>query len=996
MIAGPDLDGGNELAARPRQSPLLAAGAISIGLDALPCCLVEVVPRQISGTALDGGDGDPTLARRRAALAGSYLAGDSVLVSWSRAKAGGQVEVVVGGSSLMGTPNAPKGELAVNLPPGASGTSFEGLRARLERSGHWVPVTGLLESQQENAAGYAARQPLAATLEDAVSIAWHEQFSWLVWATPVPLEEIERRTSALQKLPAFLRAQSSRNQASVTRAERLEARHRELERSQVDGLWDIRVLVGHDSPDVVRRVAALMCTSIDARALPYALRTGPAMEDLESALQWDGPRPTSNDADVAMWPIAGSTDLLAALAFTPRTELPGIRLRVPSTFDVTPEVSGELELGAIVAATGADVGALSISREALKLHTFVCGATGSGKSQTIRHILEAITRAEPTVPWLVIEPAKAEYRLMAGRLEGTPHDVVCIRPGAVDEAPVGLNPLEPEPGFPLQTHVDLVRALFLASFRSEEPFPQVIARALTRCYQEQGWDLALGAPLVDGVRPRYPDLADLQRVARAVVTDVGYGPEVTQDVRGFIDVRLSSLRLGTAGRFLSGGHPLDVAALLSRNVVLELEDVGDDQEKAFLMGLVIIRLYEHMRLRSVARPVRDDELRHVTVVEEAHRLLRRPDGLGQVAHAVELFANLLAEVRAYGEGIVVAEQIPDKIVADVIKNTATKVIHRLPARDDRDAVGATMNLTPAQSEYVVALAQGEAALFSESMDHPVLVRMKLGQARESDEHLGTDLPLAATLSLACGSECRTLPCTLRQVQHARSLLDRDPRVTVWAELVVLSHLLGFPPPRAAEPLLDELRRLAARERQCLLAHALQRAVGTRSGPIARHFSPDELTARAASVIDAQLDGSPAPAGRPRGYWLVGPYRWDEIRAALWEWSEEGQREAPAHPDSAAWRARHGVAVPGGTCAEQWSLVKRWIARVEHERLTVLLGAEQPSALERAVGAARSQERWPTALRESIRAFAGRDYEWPVTRLAPMYVASAALGVPSRV
>ena len=101
-----------------------------------------------------------------------------------------------------------------------------------------------------------------------------------------------------------------------------------------------------------------------------------------------------------------------------------------------------------------------------------------------------------------------------------------------------------------------------------------------------------------GTSPRYPTLADLQAAAEQVVSDIGYGQEITDNVRGFIRVRLSSLRLGTTGRFFEGGHPIDFDALLARNVVLEIEDVGDDRDKAFLMGTVLVRLVEHLRMRQ--------------------------------------------------------------------------------------------------------------------------------------------------------------------------------------------------------------------------------------------------------------------------------------------------------------------------------------------------------------------------------------------------------------
>ena len=432
-------------------------------------------------------------------------------------------------------------------------------------------------------------------------------------------------------------------------------------------------------------------------------------------------------------------------------------------------------------------GPFAVSADSLNRHVFVCGATGAGKSQTVRCLLEAAT--ERGIPWLVVEPAKAEYRLMASRLPGTRGDQ--DQAGRAGRDRGRAQPARARgrsaraAGFPLQTHADLVKALFIASFQAEEPFPQVLSAALGRVYEEAGWDLALGEP---GrlARPAgqpgeaaYPTLTVLQRAAERVVAEIGYSQRVTDDVLGFIRVRLASLRHGTTGRFLEGGHPLDFGALLRRNVVLEIEDVGDDADKAFLMGTVLIRLAEHLRLTHRAAG-RAAGLAHLTVVEEAHRLLRRPEprgagGAGAAGHAVELFAGLLAEIRAYGEGLVIAEQIPARLVPDVIKNTAVKITHRLPAADDREAVGATMNATPRQSRYLVTLPPGQAAVFADGMDFPVLVQVKDG--------IGTGgcfarraPPMPATVvrprSGSCGSECLARPCTLREMRGGQRAARR--------------------------------------------------------------------------------------------------------------------------------------------------------------------------------------------------------------------------------
>src|SRR5258708_4337071 len=274
----------------------------------------------------------------------------------------------------------------------------------------------------------------------------------------------------------------------------------------------------------------------------------------------------------------------------------------------------------------------------------------------------------------------------------------------------------------------MVGAVFVAGFDGREPFPQIIAEGRRGAYEGWGWEPVTGAGRPGAAAPpAVPTLAQLQRAALEVIEDVGYGRELRADVRGFVDVRLRSLRTGSAGRFFEGGHPADIAELMRRNVVLAIEDVANDEDKAFLIGTLIIRLVEHLRMRARAHPA--DGLAHVIVIEEAHRLLRASrEGAG--AHAVELFASLLAEIRAYGEGIMVVEQIPAQLGPDVVKDTALKVLHPLPPPDDRQVVGAAMNLDSDQSRQVVSLRPGVAAVFADGMDRPLRIQVPFGGPRE--------------------------------------------------------------------------------------------------------------------------------------------------------------------------------------------------------------------------------------------------------------------------
>ena len=781
-------------------------------LSDLGACRVTQIPRRPGGPAPDeraGSDRDSGRPQRAAALASAYHAGVSrhadggpVALGWVRAAAGGPVEILLAGSALRGSarPRARSGTpvttgVALALPAGGRGDAVApgGMAAAMHALPCWTRIGGIADGllAGEEAIGLPNDR---APLEEGLLAAWDGPFGWLILADPLAPPEITDyagRVASKQRLAA---AMADRDPEQAVQAQRLEQRHTELRQALSSGLWQLHVLAGADTPETASRVAGLFCASVDLSGLPYTLTPSISATEPIAELLSAGPgmpEPSRTDSTAA-FPFYGSTVLLASVARMPEAEVPGVRLTLRPEFDVTPELPpGEaggaslLRLGTVLDRNGIPAGPLSVPAASVNRHVFVCGATGAGKSQTVRALLEAASGAG--LPWLVVEPAKAEYRLMSLRLDGPAGEVVRIRPGDADQVAAGINPLAPATGtggrrFPLQTHADLVRALFLASFAGDEPFPQVLSAAITRVYEEAGWDLALGEPVTPGVRPRYPALGDLQAAAERVVSEIGYGREITDNVRGFITVRLSSLRLGTTGRFFEGGHPIDFGKLMARNVVFEIEDVGDDRDKAFLMGTVLIQLAEHLRMQargewSGHRP----RAAALSVFEEAHRLLRRPEehrsGSGATAHAVEMFAGLLAEIRAYGEGLVIAEQIPAKIIPDAVKNTAVKIVHRLPAADDRETVGATMNMTDAQSRYLVTLPPGQAAVFTDGMDYPVLAAMPDGTGREAAAAPVTESPagLVSPRSGTCGPDCLASPCTLRDMRAAQRVLGRRAR-----------------------------------------------------------------------------------------------------------------------------------------------------------------------------------------------------------------------------
>ena len=972
-------------------------------LCGMPAWRVTQVPRPPRRQPPEGSEdeGDLLAGQRAAVLGAAYHRGTGpVGYAWVRDRAGGPVQVIAAGpplavaASTATTDPATTADqdVALKLPAGGRGQALEpgGLARLLAALPCWVRVAGVADSllaapdPQQAQPGHAVRP----SLEDGLLAAWPEAFAWLVLAEPAGHAELDELT--FEAYAAQQGAQRFDNPEAKLAVRRLQERHAELRQAASAGLWRVRVLAGAAGAPEAAEVAGLLCASADLTGLPYGLVPLPGCGRLDQALADTGAKNQAKpDADPEpAFPFHGSSRMLAALARPPAREIPGsARFVLRPEFDAIPETdtaADRITLGDLLDRDRLPAGPLRLPESSLNRHTFVCGATGAGKSQTVRHLLEQATASG--LPWLVIEPAKAEYgQGMAARLAGTA-EVIRIRPGHADQAAAGINPLEPAAWadgtrFPLQTHADLVKSLFLAAFEADEPFPQVLNAALTRAYDGHGWDLVLGEPKVPGTQPGYPSLEDLQAAADIVVREAAYGAEVERNVRGFVTVRLGSLRLGTPGRFFEGGHQLDFAETLGRNVVLEIEDVGDDQDKAFLIGAVLIRLTEHLRLRQ-RHEGRPSRLRHLTVLEEAHRLLRDP-GPGQrgpAAKATELFAALFAEVRAYGEGLIVAEQIPSKIIADVTKNTAVKIVHRLPAADDRQAVGATMNLTPAQEQFIVTLPPGQAAVFADGADYPWLARMPDGTTREATgAQAAGPASIVTPRSGTCGLDCQTSPCTLRQMRQARRAAEADPRITVWAELAVLGHLAGWAMPFPGPELTADLRALPDRRRlDCALSHAVDDAVAARAAAISTRVSPGPLAGHVVTAMRQALADGSWLCDREEPRYLAPPYQWVLVLEALQKTGGPGGR----HPRSAAWAADYGRVVPGPDRAAQLAAVSRWHADSQRDsgQLRAVAWGERPvPALERAAATRAADKDWNERLVSLLHEFI-QPCRWPLDYL----------------
>lgn len=425
--------------------------------------------------------------------------------------------------------------------------------------------------------------------------------------------------------------------------------------------------------------------------------------------------------------VAGATWLnteeLALVAGMPARELPGLKIRKSVDFALNTsdrsDTVGGIALGHIVQhGRSLPHSVVRLSPENLCKHVFVTGVTGAGKTTTCLKLL-----IESKLPFLVIEPAKTEYRALHGT--GLAVEYYCL--GREDLAPFRLNPFELVSRHQsLASHIDTLKATLAAVFPMEAAMPQIVEEAIIHAYAKKGWMIHENENLLvdDPWAPDsevWPTFSDMITELDTVIKSKGMGREFEEKYRGSLVARLTSLTLGTKGRMLNTRRSMNLDQLLDKRVVIELEELKDEQDKALLMGLILTRLAECMKQRHREQP----GFRHLTLVEEAHRLLSRPEpgDPGSKKMGVEMFANLLAEVRKYGEGLIIADQIPNKLVSDVIKNTNTKIVHRLFAADDRNTIGDAMGLSDEQKEFLPMLQPGETIIYCGGWHGPVRLKI---------------------------------------------------------------------------------------------------------------------------------------------------------------------------------------------------------------------------------------------------------------------------------
>lgn len=373
-------------------------------------------------------------------------------------------------------------------------------------------------------------------------------------------------------------------------------------------------------------------------------------------------------------------------------------------------------------------------------HGLIVGVPGSGKTTAMFNILYQLwaVQDEQKIPFIILEPAKTEYRALK-TLPEFKDDLLVFTLGDEGVSPFRFNPMEVLPGIKIETHISKLQACFVGAFDLFDPLPIFLEQAIRRTYQEKGWydDSVGGDPGLET-----PTLSDLCRNAEYIISRSGFDTKMRSDFQASLLERLNSLRRGSKGRMLDTPHTIPMEELMGRPIVLELDSLNGD-EKSLLMMFLLTYVFEYCKVQRKS----GSPLKHMLLVEEAHNLIPAQGGgsdsrANPKGQTIELFVNMLAEMRALGEGILIADQLPTAIAPQAVKQTNVKILMRVTAKDDREEIGNTMDLNEMQMHQVVNFKTGHSYLYHEGEDRVRMLRMVNFKGEHNVEEPPSDHELA--------------------------------------------------------------------------------------------------------------------------------------------------------------------------------------------------------------------------------------------------------------
>lgn len=431
-----------------------------------------------------------------------------------------------------------------------------------------------------------------------------------------------------------------------------------------------------------------------------------------------------------------NTQELSLFTSLPRKDVPGLRfVKTAVRFANNPGLhtgKRSLVLGKIKDYGVEQKTDYKIDIDALVRHSLIVGGTGSGKSTTCRRLIQSAM--DIGAPILIIEPAKEEYTRWFLELRKQGKNVNIFMPGVTNFegeklGRLKLNPFQPAavPGatIDMMTRCEQLTALVNASLPSSDVLPVIMDETFFTFLKDQPF----GGDFMQGEMEQlenYPKIEGAIETAKRVLKARGYTDEVTQGIGAAVETRLTYLSRGKRGEILNVFNSTPWEQLFDQTTVINLSRLANPKDRALIMSILLLALHEYRVSRfstdeDYRKKAGSNQLMHLTVVEEAHNVLAAPSADGQGTGnpqqvVADLFSNMLSEIRAYGEGLMIVDQSPTKLIPDVIKNTNYKIAHRMTARDDCAVMASALALRDEQAGIIPTLEIGNAIIYGDKDD----------------------------------------------------------------------------------------------------------------------------------------------------------------------------------------------------------------------------------------------------------------------------------------
>lgn len=380
---------------------------------------------------------------------------------------------------------------------------------------------------------------------------------------------------------------------------------------------------------------------------------------------------------------------------------------------------------------------VNMNMDVFSSHCFITGSSGSGKSYATYKLLDELI--ENGIKMLVVEPAKGEYKTVFGKLS----KVNIFTTDVNTYRMLRINPFKFPSNIHILSHIEQLMQIFNASWPLYAAMPSILKEAVVKAYIKCGWDVK-NSKWINGISERkYPIFEDVLAILPDIINNSDYSSDSKGDYKGALLTRVQSMTTGINGVIFEQSEGIEEYILFDENTIIDLSEIGSEETIALIMGVLIMRLNEYRKSQRKEGVLEehDNRFRHITVLEEAHNILKRTskeqsqDGSNMVGKSVEMISNSIKEMRTYGEGFLIIDQSPLAVDNSVIENTATKIIMNTPSKAACEELGSALSLTNEQTKELSRLNVGVAAVIQKGWMMPVLMKVGIWDSKKYEASL---------------------------------------------------------------------------------------------------------------------------------------------------------------------------------------------------------------------------------------------------------------------